>query len=96
MINTKLLKVYNHKLIQQCFLSSSSIVMGSVPFKPRRSLMYVPGNDDRKVAKIPSLGADCVCLDCEDGVAVNMKQAARDNIRNILDGQNIDFGKGRF
>ena len=58
--------------------------------------MYVPGNDTRKVAKIPSLGADCVCLDCEDGVAVNMKQAARDNIRNILDTQNIDFGKGRF
>ena len=69
---------------------------GSVPFKPRRSLMYVPGNDTRKVSKIPSLGADCVCLDCEDGVAVNMKQAARDNIRNILDKQNIDFGKGRF
>ena len=92
---TKLLRIYNKKLLQQCF-SSSSVVMGSVPFKPRRSLMYVPGNDARKVAKIPSLGSDCVCLDCEDGVAVNMKQAARDNIRNILDTQNIDFGKGRF
>ena len=45
--------------------------------------MYVPGNDDRKVAKIPSLGADCVCLDCEDGVAVNMKQAATHYYDNV-------------
>ena len=58
--------------------------------------MYVPGSDERKLSKITFIGADCICLDCEDGVAVNMKQAARDNIRNILDTQNIDFGKGRF
>ena len=55
--------------------------------------MYVPGNDERKIKKIPSLGADCVCLDCEDGVAVNMKEAARANIRDILDSQRIEFGK---
>ena len=55
--------------------------------------MYVPGNDDRKLAKIPSLGADCICLDCEDGVAANMKEAARTNIRNVLDTGRIEFGK---
>ena len=55
--------------------------------------MYVPGNDNRKLAKIPSLGADCICLDCEDGVAANMKEAARTNIRNILDTGSIEFGK---
>jgi hypothetical protein len=27
----------------------------------------------RKIDKIPKLGADCVCIDCEDGVSVNMK-----------------------
>jgi len=35
--------------------------------------MYVPGNDERKISKIPHLGADCICLDCEDGVALTMK-----------------------
>jgi len=45
------------------------------------------------IAKIPNLGADCVCLDCEDGVAINMKEAARSNIRKILDSQSINFGK---
>ena len=68
--------------------------MSQVAYRPRRALMYVPGNDERKTAKIPSLGADCVCLDCEDGVALNKKEAARSNIRNILDTQSIDFGKG--
>jgi len=63
----------------------------SVPYKARRSLMYVPGNDERKLAKIPKIGADCICLDCEDGVALNMKAKARSNIRNILDENRIEF-----
>jgi len=54
--------------------------------------MYVPGNDTRKVEKIPNLGADCICLDCEDGVALNMKESARNNIRNILDTKSVNFG----
>ncbi len=55
--------------------------------------MYVPGNDERKQSKIPSLGADCICLDCEDGVAVGKKEEARKRIREILDGKLIDFGR---
>ena len=35
--------------------------------------MYVPGNDEGKIKKIPSLNVDCVILDCEDGVALNRK-----------------------
>ena len=54
--------------------------------------MYVPGCDERKIAKIPQIGADCICLDCEDGVAVNMKDASRKGIRELLDTQKVDFG----
>lgn len=43
------------------------------PYVPRRTLMYVPGHDTKKLKKIPGLGADCAVLECEDGVAVNMK-----------------------
>jgi len=71
---------------------STSVIRQNVPYTPRRSLMYVPGNDDRKIAKIPKLGADCICLDCEDGVALNMKESARNNIRSILDTKSVDFG----
>ena len=62
--------------------------------RPRRALMYVPGSDERKLAKIPSLGADCICLDCEDGVATNKKEEARNGIRRLLDAGNVDFGRG--
>ena len=47
--------------------------------------MYIPGNDDRKLAKIPALKADCICLDCEDGVAFTAKDKARENIRTLLE-----------
>ena len=55
--------------------------------------MYVPGSDARKIAKIPKLNADCICLDCEDGVATNKKTEARNSIRKILDDGNVDFGR---
>ena len=57
----------------------------------RRSLLFVPGDSRRKIEKALTLGADCVCLDLEDGVAVNQKQAARDSIREAL--QTLDFGR---
>lgn len=40
---------------------------------PRRAVLYVPGSDDRKLQKIPKLGADCIVMDCEDGVALSKK-----------------------
>lgn len=42
-------------------------------YQPRRAVMYVPGNDERKIKKIPSMQADSIILDCEDGVALNNK-----------------------
>lgn len=42
-------------------------------FTPRRAVLYVPGNDERKLQKIPGLQLDCAVMDCEDGVAANRK-----------------------
>jgi len=87
-------------LLRECARSmSESSGATAVPerkYIPRRSLMYVPGNDERKINKIPQLaasGADCICLDCEDGVAINKKEEARNSIRKILDEQSLDFGR---
>ena len=60
------------KLLFSLFINVGIIMVGFLHYF-RRSLMYVPGNDERKIGKIPQLGADCICLDCEDGVALNMK-----------------------
>lgn len=40
---------------------------------PRRAVLYIPGNDERKLAKISQIKADCVVMDCEDGVALSKK-----------------------
>jgi citrate lyase beta subunit len=57
----------------------------------RRSLLFVPGDSQRKIEKAAALGADVVCLDMEDGVAPAQKQAARDSIRQAL--QAVSFGR---
>lgn len=54
-------------------------------YTPRRALMYVPGDDIRKLSKAFTLNVDCITMDCEDGVALNKKETARNTIRNILD-----------
>ena len=42
-------------------------------FVPRRAVLYVPGNDERRLKKIEGLDVDCVVMDCEDGVALKQK-----------------------
>lgn len=56
----------------------------------RRALLYVPGNETRKVEKAVTLGADSVCLDLEDGVAWNRKGEARPIVANAL--RELNFG----
>ncbi|XP_027244749.1 citramalyl-CoA lyase, mitochondrial isoform X2 [Cricetulus griseus] len=59
-------------------------------YVPRRAVLYVPGNDEKKIRKIPSLKVDCAVLDCEDGVAENMKNEARLRIVRTL--EDFDLG----
>lgn len=56
----------------------------------RRALLYMPGDDWKKITKALTLGVDCICMDMEDGVAVSQKAAARATIAKAL--QELDFG----
>ncbi|MCS5498246.1 CoA ester lyase [Cnuibacter physcomitrellae] len=59
---------------------------GSSASAPRiRSMLYVPGDDDRKLAKVDSSPADAVVLDLEDSVAPERRAVARDKVRAFLD-----------
>jgi len=49
-----------------------------------RSLLFVPGDSDRKLAKCLGAGADLVILDLEDSVAAAQKAAARERVREFL------------
>jgi len=57
--------------------------------RARRALLYMPGDDMRKILKATTLGADCVCMDMEDGVALNRKIEARQTIAEAL--RTLDF-----
>jgi citrate lyase subunit beta/citryl-CoA lyase len=42
-----------------------------------RALLFVPGSDRRKLAKVGTFGADAIVIDLEDAVADDQKTAAR-------------------
>jgi len=50
----------------------------------------MPGDDRRKIEKATTLGVDCICMDLEDGTAVNKKAEAREVIAQAM--RELDFG----
>ncbi|XP_012276607.1 citramalyl-CoA lyase, mitochondrial [Orussus abietinus] len=74
--SSNLLRVYGNVKLYPRYLSK---------FIPRRTLLYVPGCDERKLRKARKLNVDLVAFDCEDGVALNQKDTARQRIREMLD-----------
>lgn len=64
--------------------------------RARRALLYVPGDDLNKIRKAAGLDVDSVCMDMEDGVAANHKDAARQAIVSALHdwrSGEMDFGR---
>ncbi len=49
-----------------------------------RSFLFVPGDNDKKLAKGDASGADALILDLEDSVAPSRKVLARDMVRDYL------------
>lgn len=49
-------------------------------YRPRRSVLYVPGSNNRALEKAASLAADAVILDLEDSVLPSAKASARDAV----------------
>jgi citrate lyase subunit beta / citryl-CoA lyase len=49
-----------------------------------RSLLFVPADSERKLARAPECGADALVLDLEDAVAADRKQAARRGAADFL------------
>jgi len=49
-----------------------------------RSLLFTPGDSERKLAKGPSCGADVILIDLEDAVASDAKSGARDMVVEFL------------
>ena len=58
--------------------------------RARRALLYMPGDDRRKIEKATTLRVDSICMDMEDGVAANKKAEARAVIAQAM--KELDFG----
>jgi len=50
----------------------------------------MPGDDRRKIEKSTTLGVDCICMDMEDGTAINKKVEARAVISQAM--KELNFG----
>ena len=57
----------------------------------RRALLYMPGDNWKMITKSITLGVDSICMDMEDGTAINKKDLARATIVKAL--LELDFGK---
>lgn len=56
----------------------------SIPMRPRRSVLYLPGSNPRALAKARTLSADGLIFDFEDAVAPEAKDAARASVAAAL------------
>ena len=81
--------------MQFCFRTSSSVrnltSLAKFQSRKRRALLYMPGDDLKKISKAAILDLDLAVLDCEDAVAVNSKSTARNVICEALN--SLDFGR---
>ena len=59
--------------------------MGAAPRRsPLRSLLFAPGDDERKLRRALESGADAIVADLEDAVAPAAKDGARELTRRVL------------
>ncbi|MGI9293969.1 MAG: HpcH/HpaI aldolase/citrate lyase family protein [Pseudomonadales bacterium] len=63
--------------------------MTDVLIKPRRSVLYMPGSNQRALTKARELPADALIFDLEDAVAPAAKETARQQVCAALQG---DYG----
>jgi len=59
--------------------------------RPRRSVLYMPGANERALEKAKGLAADALILDLEDAVAPDAKAEARDRVCGLV----IEGGYGQ-
>jgi citrate lyase subunit beta/citryl-CoA lyase len=55
-------------------------VSGDADFRPRRSVLYMPGANERALEKAKGLAADAIIFDLEDAVAPDAKAEARERV----------------
>jgi citrate lyase subunit beta/citryl-CoA lyase len=58
--------------------------MTNEPYRPRRSVLYIPASNDKALAKMAQLSCDAVIIDLEDAVAPGDKLSGRGKLAGIF------------
>lgn len=65
------------------------------PYAPLRSMLFIPADSERKLAKGDATGADALILDLEDAVASSRTHIARGMALEYLRNRSRDGGRGK-
>lgn len=65
------------------------------PYAPLRSMLFIPADSERKLAKGDATGADALILDLEDAVAPSRTHIARGMALEYLRNRSRDGGRGK-
>src|SRR2546429_2333927 len=71
--------------LQSSSRTRSKTDMSHVSPRPRRSVLYMPGANERALEKAKTIPADALILDLEDAVAPDAKKAARERVCAAVD-----------
>lgn len=58
--------------------------MSATTLRPRRSVLYMPGANERAMEKARTLDCDAIIFDLEDAVAADAKSAARESVARMV------------
>lgn len=58
--------------------------MATTEYRPRRSVLYMPGANDKALEKAKTLPTDAIIFDTEDSVAPDMKEIARAKVAEAV------------
>lgn len=67
--------------------------MTTEPYRPRRSVLYIPASNNKALAKIGQLACDAVIIDLEDAVTPADKSAAREKLKGIFANRPVANGR---
>ena len=59
-------------------------------FRPRRSMLYVPGCNRRYLEKAKTLKVDSIILDLGDPILIEAKEESRSNVVDFLNQKNTE------
>jgi citrate lyase beta subunit len=76
-------------VLSQTLGETNGVYMGNS--RVRRALLFMPGDDRRKIEKGALMDVDAIIMDLEDGVALSNKDAARHGVASAL--LEVNFGR---